>query len=494
MDPPTMDETYGAMYIGLLFAVFFQGVLTVQAYIYYENFPQDPQRIKLVVAAVWMTDLAHLILISSAGYHYFIRSWGDNAALLISVEPLNLHLTFIGLASIICQVFFLHRVWLLSNRQTVLVAILGAGCMTTFAFDIGMSVVFSRAPMVTTFTKYVPEVLALFSSSAFIDLVIAALLVYYLNKGRGGIPRSNSIIDRIMQYTVATGLATSLLAFACVIAYVVRPMSFIYIAMHFSLGRLYTNALLASLNARRNLRANTVNVTPLAAIARPRVFSTVLSEPTNMHDLSVYEIEVNTTEDKRKDVLFAVFFQGVLTVQAYNYYENFPQDPRRIKFIVAAVWLTDLVHLVLISSAGYHYFISNWGNDAALGISVQALNLHLAFIGLASIICQVFFLHRVWLLSNRQTLLVALLGIGCLTTFSFDIGMSVVFSKHPIIGTFMKYTPQILALFSSSAFVDLVIAGLLVYYLRLGRGRAPRSNFIIDRIIQYTVATGLATR
>ena len=28
-------------------------------------------------------------------------------------------------------------------------------------------------------------------------------------------------------------------------------------------------------------------------------------------------------------------FQGVLTVQAYNYYENFPQDPRRIKFIVS---------------------------------------------------------------------------------------------------------------------------------------------------------------
>ncbi|PPQ72886.1 hypothetical protein CVT26_003507 [Gymnopilus dilepis] len=62
--------------------------------------------------------------------------------------------------------------------------------------------------------------------------------------------------------------------------------------MHFSLGRLYTNALLASLNARRKFRSNPVELTPLAVVPRPRALSTVLTESTNEQDVSLYHIEV----------------------------------------------------------------------------------------------------------------------------------------------------------------------------------------------------------
>ena len=61
---------------------------------------------------------------------------------------------------------FESSVWLLSNRQTLLVIVLGLGCLTTFSFDVGMSVVISRALSVATFTKYTPEVIALFSTGA----------------------------------------------------------------------------------------------------------------------------------------------------------------------------------------------------------------------------------------------------------------------------------------------------------------------------------------
>ena len=33
--------------------------------------------------------------------------------------------------------------------------------------------------------------------------------------------------------------------------------------------------------------------------------------------------------------IFATFFQGLLTVQAWNYYENFPRDPWRHKLLVS---------------------------------------------------------------------------------------------------------------------------------------------------------------
>jgi len=37
-----------------------------------------------------------------------------------------------------------------------------------------------------------------------------------------------------------------------------------------------------------------------------------------------------------KSVFFAAFFQGLLTVQAYNYFENFQEDPTMNKVIVSS--------------------------------------------------------------------------------------------------------------------------------------------------------------
>ena len=38
-------------------------------------------------------------------------------------------------------------------------------------------------------------------------------------------------------------------------------------------------------------------------------------------------------------VLFATFFQGLLTVQTFNYYENFPEDPLLIKMTVRKTFI-----------------------------------------------------------------------------------------------------------------------------------------------------------
>ncbi|KAJ7279955.1 hypothetical protein C8J57DRAFT_1220484 [Mycena rebaudengoi] len=115
--PETMDTTYGAMLIGVLFATFFQGVLTLQAYIYFESFPNDPIKLKTLVATVWVLDVAHLVLISQSCYYYLISSWGNDAALLFSTKPLDLHLVFVGLAT--------GLIWTFSKKNWLLT---GLGC------------------------------------------------------------------------------------------------------------------------------------------------------------------------------------------------------------------------------------------------------------------------------------------------------------------------------------------------------------------------------
>ncbi|KAJ7829038.1 hypothetical protein B0H13DRAFT_2372826 [Mycena leptocephala] len=268
----TLDATYGAMFIGgeisadlELYAFScssidsgnndsFQGVLTVQAYIYYENYPKDHPSLKLLVASVWILDVAHLVLICQSCYHYLISNWGNNAALMVSTQELDLHLVFVGMASAICQAFFLSRIWTFSQKNWVLTGILSAACLTTLALEASMSAQISRVPSVAAFSSFTGEVLAVFALAATVDVAIAAILVWYLQQGKTSFDRTSFVVARVVQYTVATGLATSLLAVACLIIYLTTPHTFIFIAMHFSLGRMYTNALLATLNSRRNLR------------------------------------------------------------------------------------------------------------------------------------------------------------------------------------------------------------------------------------------------
>jgi len=228
----------------------------VQAYIYYESFPEDSRKLKSLVAVI---------------------CWGIDAALQQSTEELDLHLLLVGTASILCQAFFLKRVWAFSKGNIWTRALTGASavaCLATLGLDLTMTLQTSSN---NSFAVYrlvgrEIEIITMFSLGAGVDMVIAFLLVWYLHQGRTGSEKTNFVLTRIIQYTVATGLATSLLALGCVAAYIIKPDGFIFIAMHFSLGRMYTNALLATLNSRRNLRSLMESGITSFAVENPSVF------------------------------------------------------------------------------------------------------------------------------------------------------------------------------------------------------------------------------
>jgi len=59
-----------------------------------------------------------------------------------------------------------------------------------------------------------------------------------------------------------------------------------------------------------------------------------------------------------KSVFFATFFQGLLTVQTYNYFENFPEDPTKNKVIVRSFFVVYLKHgFELFPCSGCHRLV-----------------------------------------------------------------------------------------------------------------------------------------
>ncbi|KIJ32370.1 hypothetical protein M422DRAFT_783500 [Sphaerobolus stellatus SS14] len=240
--PVDLNLVYGAIYIGIMIATFFQGVLTLQAYVYYESFPKDPFKIKLLVALAWIVDFIHLVFIGKIGYTDFVTNWGDVAS-LSAPQPwgLDAHLIPTGIATLLCQAFFLWR-----GRNILLVVLLSIICLMPFALDILICIQSVRINFLNPIGLLGPRSIgliarsnasgftlkpyatSLFALGATSDVILAVFLCYYLHRGKGDYQITNSVVSRLMRYTVTTGLTTAALAVACLIAFRTAGDAFLF--------------------------------------------------------------------------------------------------------------------------------------------------------------------------------------------------------------------------------------------------------------------------
>ncbi|KAE9396659.1 hypothetical protein BT96DRAFT_996541 [Gymnopus androsaceus JB14] len=236
----SLNLTLGPLLVGWAIGAFFQGVLTLQVYNYFENFPEDSKIIKCLVATTWVIDLVDLALVGSLVYKYLITDWGNLPALAFTTKETDLHITFDGLSSFLCQMFFIRRIWVLSKRNRALTGFLAVGSLAALAIGIAFTVKLFGSPFLAE--NHTPsaaaEFIAILSLDVGVDVIIGVLICYYLYSGSTGFKQTKSLISRIVQYT-----------------YLLMPSSNVFAAFHLNLGRMYTNALLASLNARTKLRS-----------------------------------------------------------------------------------------------------------------------------------------------------------------------------------------------------------------------------------------------
>ncbi|KAF7290871.1 ANK-REP-REGION domain-containing protein [Mycena kentingensis (nom. inval.)] len=277
-----MDSTYGALFVGGDTVCHFLPGHSHPSNIHlFHNFPNrpPPSEDSVQVAAVWVFDTVHLGLIAQTTYHYLVSNWGNEPALGFGTTESSLHVIFVALPSLACQTFFLYRIWIFSDRKYVLAGALAIPCIAAFAGDVTIVVRIMRDFRVEQYSHQTKEMIWVISTSASADLLIACALVWYLQKnkapavdlsGFGAQRRTDFVLTKVVQYTVATGLATSIYGFAVLVAFLLAPKAFTFIAMYFSFGRMYTNALLVNLNARRSLRESIFQHTETVRISHLR--------------------------------------------------------------------------------------------------------------------------------------------------------------------------------------------------------------------------------
>ncbi|KAJ7209868.1 hypothetical protein B0H12DRAFT_1157724 [Mycena haematopus] len=244
--------TIGALEIGILFAVFLFGAVSVQVALYYTRFPSDPYVLKGLVALVWCLDLAHTIVLCDAIYILTIVQYGHPELLKFVPDSLNLTIILSGFIGPLEQGWFAYRLYKFSHSWYLPSFCVFLSACRGCASVIGGVIALQRISLTAFIQEWGWIIEILLAVGAITDVLLVAGLCYYLKSWRGdGFERMNRLVNRLMQWSIESGLITSIGAIMLLICFVTMKDNFNWMAISAILPKLFSNSLLFSLNARR---------------------------------------------------------------------------------------------------------------------------------------------------------------------------------------------------------------------------------------------------
>ncbi|KAJ3792402.1 hypothetical protein GGU11DRAFT_803031 [Lentinula aff. detonsa] len=251
-----LDNTMGAILVGILVSAVLYGISLVQTFFYYNHYRNDAWYLKSLVAATVFFDTMHLCFITHTIYFYLVSRYYDNEQLNDMIWSVLAEAIPTGFTGTLVQTFYTIRVWRLSKKNHVLAVVIMSivlaqtACGTAWVI---ISLQLSTFQQLLDISGLTVSINALSSAA---DVIIAASLCFLLTQSRTGFKHSDTLINKLILFSVNTGLATSICAVASLVSLIASPDSLLYAPFYFCIGRLYSNSLLATLNARKQIRNN----------------------------------------------------------------------------------------------------------------------------------------------------------------------------------------------------------------------------------------------
>ncbi|KAJ3569349.1 hypothetical protein NP233_g5109 [Leucocoprinus birnbaumii] len=280
--PLKVDNTLGAAFIGVICAAILYGELTHSKDVWY---------IKGLVALVWIFDTIHQSLICHTGSVRF------------NVSSLKRLTADAGASLFLCYHKFqqsdnVNSYGLEHHRRSPFQRscwISSPGLPDNESLE--MPAWLSLSSVAPLHSQPKLNILAVLP-----DVLIAASLFYFLHRSRTGFKKSDTMITRLIVFTVSTGVFTSICAIASLVSILAWGNTLIYVAFYFSLGKLYSNSILATLNARITIRGLgedsdelSFSLQTVTKSCQPTFNTSAILRPTNI------SIKIDTTQELTRD-------------------------------------------------------------------------------------------------------------------------------------------------------------------------------------------------
>ncbi|KAL4259965.1 DUF6534 domain-containing protein [Pleurotus pulmonarius] len=246
---PSTKLLFGPMLIGVLFNTILYGILVVQSSIYYQTYKKDASWLRYFMLYLFIAETVNSALDIVMVYEPLILNFETSRAttffpIMLATDPI-----ITVLISTPIQIFVAWRILIISRAKWL------AGLICIFAF-ISMGGGFWTGITVTIIRRFdrKPELhwpaLTWLLASAIADVTITVSLAFSLSRRKTGISNTDDAVNRIIRLTIQTGLVTAIFAALDVIFFLALPRTTINFIWDFALSKLYTNALLSTLNAR----------------------------------------------------------------------------------------------------------------------------------------------------------------------------------------------------------------------------------------------------
>ncbi|KAJ7050329.1 hypothetical protein C8F01DRAFT_1264212 [Mycena amicta] len=259
LPPFDAGPTIGALLVGTLCSYILYGITNTQLYLYFGRFPDDKIGLKLLVCVVWLFETAHVVCIGHVMYTYAVLEYGNPFSLLGKV-PVSLAVSIVlgAIITAFVQGFFAFRIWTLAPNYAVrLIPILI--WISAFVYLLASFADTSLAIKAVNIPTFIQQYSWLLLGPWIINLVndntiTVSLVVLLLMSRKRGIDKTTALVDKLIKWTIETGMITSIFSILNLAFYQKERGNFIWVGIQIVKARLFANSLLASLNSRQVLR------------------------------------------------------------------------------------------------------------------------------------------------------------------------------------------------------------------------------------------------
>ncbi|EPQ56832.1 hypothetical protein GLOTRDRAFT_92054 [Gloeophyllum trabeum ATCC 11539] len=202
--PPALDNSLGAILIGVICASALYGLSCLQTFQYLRAYRDDRFYLKALVLILWCLDTLHSAFTCHALYYYAVTMYGNYLALATANwwVPVALNVCIGSLVQ-------MYMGW----RVFIRLFVPGPVCLFCFQPLVllckAMTVIGFRVKEFANLKYYKGIITTSLASTAVVDLVIAASLCYFLSKKRTGFSKTDDLINTLIIYSVNSGVLTS---------------------------------------------------------------------------------------------------------------------------------------------------------------------------------------------------------------------------------------------------------------------------------------------
>ncbi|KAJ7656533.1 hypothetical protein DFH06DRAFT_1328807 [Mycena polygramma] len=248
-----VNSALGPVIVAVVLNSVLYGICCLQFFEYATTTNRDSRLTKWLVAWIAIVDTFSVCNSASLLWHYAVDNFGNIEVLVQTPWQYNLLSASTALASVPIQLFLGWRVKSLSNSW----ALYGVICILSLA-EGGMALAVTIAEFeksnLSEHPLLVSIVVGFVSITTACDVIIAGSLIYCLQATRTGFKRTDFTIRRLVRTTIETAVPAAICCILLLIAVTVRSTSNLSVIFGLLLGRIYTNTLMTTLNARAAIR------------------------------------------------------------------------------------------------------------------------------------------------------------------------------------------------------------------------------------------------